>query len=650
MGLTFFLWNKFLVNGKYKRKKYESNSIYYQKRDIKTLCYMAGSQIKADFVGKRSEKLNDLNADFSYNVEEIHRLIDKNDIISFDIFDTLVFRPVSKPTDMFWFLEIDNGIFDFKKLRILAEIQARRETNNSYGEVSITDIYRQFNKLHECRIEQMVKAEEDLEINLCFGNEFAIDLVDYAKQNNKKVIAVSDMYLSSEVLKIILNKCNIDIDEIYVSSEVGMNKKDSSLQSYIKKKYDKEKILHIGDDKKCDIKESRKVGLNTNYLTNVNSIGHKYRAFIDDSLEGTIYSGIVNSSLYNGCFGSKSKQYMYGYLYGGVSALAFCQWLNKYVKDERADKIIFLGRDCKIIKQVYEECGFGNESSYMEISRLAILPILATISFENFLLEGFERRINSGYSIKNAFKSIGLDFSPSELFGNILKDEDILCRNNYETFKQLMYECRPLIQKAYSQQLSLLEEYIYSYVKDKKKIIIVDLGWRASTIIFLKEFLAYKDIEAEIKGAVFGLCDSDTTQVVNTLGIVRPFLFSSNNNDVMKVENDELCFTDRRFMFEYMFTSTDNSVIGYKKNEKKIEVIREERDISNNITYINEMHNGIMDFIKKYNNVMLHYNGTFTFSPDLINRLFRKCMKNNNIKDLFPNFNESNGTVHGFKS
>ena len=647
MGLSFFFWNKLFVNDKYKRKRYEYNSIYNQDRSIKTLAFMAASQVKAGIVGKNSEKSDDLYTNFTYDVNKIYSLIDENDVISFDVFDTLIFRPVSKPTDLFWFLEMKNGIFDFKKLRITAEIQARKETEKPNNEISLVDIYNQFDKLHICSIDQMVQDEEDLEYSLAYGNEFAIDLYNYAKKRNKKIIAISDMYLSSDLIRRILNKNGIEIEDIYVSSEIGINKMDSSLQKYVLHKYSDSKILHIGDNKAFDIKASKKVGFNTLYIENVNYLGHKKRAFVDDSFEGSIYSGIVNSKLYNGCFGTKSPQYMYGFLYGGLVTQAFCQWLNKYVKDIQADHIIFLGRDCKIIKQVYE-LNYENNSSYMEISRFAILPLLATISYENFLLEGFERRINDGYKFSDVFKKVGLNICLNDIFEDKLKDEEILCRNNYETFKHIMYKNRQIILKAYKERINILEEYIDSFIRGKKRVIIVDLGWRASTIIFLKEYLKYKKINIDIYGAVFGLCDSDTTSVFDSMGVVRSFLFSSHNNETMTVNNDEFCFTDSRFMLEFMYSSLDNSVIGYCKNNNQIEIIRENRDIALNNKYISDMHEGINDFALTYNKIMQGYKDKIVFSPELSIKLLRNCMRKYNIKKLFPNFNESNGTVHGY--
>ena len=49
------------------------------------------------------------------------------DVISFDIFDTLIFRPFSEPTDLFFFLGEQFGILDFKRIRMGMEQKEREE-------------------------------------------------------------------------------------------------------------------------------------------------------------------------------------------------------------------------------------------------------------------------------------------------------------------------------------------------------------------------------------------------------------------------------------------------------------------------------------------------------------------------------------------
>ena len=63
----------------------------------------------------------------------------------------------------------------------------------------------------------------------------------------------------------------------------------------------------------------------------------------------------------------------------------------------------------------------------MEISRFAILPLLANISVENFLLEGFERRINDGYKVTEVFTKLVLSLPLNDLFENVCESLCFAC-------------------------------------------------------------------------------------------------------------------------------------------------------------------------------------------------------------------------------
>ena len=69
------------------------------------------------------------------------------DVISIDIFDTLVLRKTYKPTDVFlfmdkWFMELSGRQFDFSHARIHAEATARKVSK--FEEVTLDEIYEVF--------------------------------------------------------------------------------------------------------------------------------------------------------------------------------------------------------------------------------------------------------------------------------------------------------------------------------------------------------------------------------------------------------------------------------------------------------------------------------------------------------------------------
>ena len=188
-----------------------------------------------------------------FNINYALNIIENSDIeiVSFDIFDTLLERNSILPTDVFYF--VNNVVKekyneDFINYRLTAESELNDRT------CSLDDIYtfikKKYNLSEETTkllMEEEIKCEKLL---LQQRNDIKM-IYDCAIKNGKKIIAISDMYLSSSVLKDILNdKGYTQIDKIYVSNEHYARKDNGSLYKVVleKEQQDGGKILHIGDN------------------------------------------------------------------------------------------------------------------------------------------------------------------------------------------------------------------------------------------------------------------------------------------------------------------------------------------------------------------------------------------------------------------
>ena len=107
---------------------------------------------------------------------ELLKLIDKCDVVSFDIFDTLIFRNIYEPTDIFKILEnyaVDKyNIYDFYNIRVESEKESRINENNF--ESNYDEIYNIiFKKIGKKNIVSDLKRKElELEIEFCISNPF----------------------------------------------------------------------------------------------------------------------------------------------------------------------------------------------------------------------------------------------------------------------------------------------------------------------------------------------------------------------------------------------------------------------------------------------------------------------------------------------
>ena len=155
-------------------------------------------------------------------LNDILQHINKYDVISFDIFDTLIVRDVDNPADVFKLMEIELNIPGFAEKRVNAEILARKK--NVKNEVTINDIYLSFEGLTSNLVAKCIKIELQMEIELCHPN---LELIEFYKQCLKqyRVIITSDMYLPHDMMKEILDSCGItNYEQLYISCDVGLAK------------------------------------------------------------------------------------------------------------------------------------------------------------------------------------------------------------------------------------------------------------------------------------------------------------------------------------------------------------------------------------------------------------------------------------------
>ena len=141
-------------------------------------------------------------------------------VVSFDIFDTLLKRNVSKPTDVFGYIEQKFGIENFKQKRIEAERIARSQSFDS--EISLMDIYNQYG-IDYSNVE--LQAESEL---LTLNQDMFLVFQEAVK--NKTVILTSDMYLPETFIVDILNREGITgYHKLYLSSTVGVTKNNGKI-------------------------------------------------------------------------------------------------------------------------------------------------------------------------------------------------------------------------------------------------------------------------------------------------------------------------------------------------------------------------------------------------------------------------------------
>ena len=193
-------------------------------------------------------------------------------VLSLDCFDTLLWRKVASPSDVFFSLAHSEpyrrtGLTAL--LRSNAETQARRigRINVQSGEVTLEQIYRHaLPAASQAEIDALAAAELACEREYCFVFKPVFDLIVQARQRGLKVIIVSDTYFSESQLRALLFGAVPAlaglIDAVYCSSMYRQSKTGGIFRKLVGLlKVAPDQVLHLGDNLTADFISPRRAGV-----------------------------------------------------------------------------------------------------------------------------------------------------------------------------------------------------------------------------------------------------------------------------------------------------------------------------------------------------------------------------------------------------
>ena len=532
--------------------------------------------------------------------EELVEVLKDYDVISFDIFDTCIFRPYAKPSDLFYLLENKFKCFNFCELRVQAEQKARQKKANNNYEVDVYEIYEELSKL--CFL---TKKDADVEIatelEMCYANAYMLEVFKLLHELNKKIIIVSDMYLPSKVLSEILEKNGFtDFEKIYVSCEQGINKASGKLFDFPKNDYPNQKIIHIGDNYSADIQGGKKAKIDVYHYQQCNEFGNQYRPITLVSPVSSMYKGVVNNYMYNGMNKNKARE-DFGFIYGGPIVTGFNERINQFARNNNVDKILFMARDMDIFYKAYNKYYKEFENEYVRTSRFSLQEII----FEDYPAEYFHHTIKArcdrGYTIKQAFNEIDLDILLDSLSDYKLKPTDIIVAKNIYLLEQLFVDNKQKIVDHFKPHQMAAKEYFKKVIGKAKVICAVDLGWRGSILGYLKTLLVDKwHLCDEIKGVLFGNTISNTSVNLVSEGIVTAYAYNHiTNRDFLRNTCWEKEYINL-LILESLFTSEEASLLQYKfkENSKQLDLVYGCKN--DNAEYIAQFQTGMLKFVEEF--------------------------------------------------
>lgn len=328
--------------------------IYRRIVDLCTQYDIPAYDINGDILGIEQVEERIFDQYMTISKQSVIKLIDNADIVSFDIFDTLLMRRTLYPRDIFELAEKQLGT-GFAKERIEAEMALYRNNKNP----TIYDIYNNLNGYEP-------NVELELERKNLITRKSIIEIFKYVVNEGKLVYLVSDMYLTTELLSDILSELGITVSKknILVSCEYGVSK-STGLFNILREKAGGGKIVHIGDNYEADISSAKRYGIDAAFQIEsaVTMLSDSYAADVlkyDDRLENRLLIGHFISeqlndpflfSISDGKF-AVDTNYAMAYSFFAPIVLCFFAWLSETAHNRNCDRVLLASRDGYLIEKI----------------------------------------------------------------------------------------------------------------------------------------------------------------------------------------------------------------------------------------------------------------------------------------------------------
>lgn len=550
-----------------------------------------------------SDSMDVLNSYPKMSIQNIIKKINKYEIISFDIFDTLIKRDVSRPDFVFELVERefnrthDDKVSDFRIKRIQAERKAREEHRDR--EVTLEEIYAELveENFSEITCEELKNIELKIEAQVCVCNIPLKKIYDYSLKKSKKVYIISDMYLPRDFVERLLVQCGYSQwDGLFLSSDIGKTKRSGALFDYVidHEKLSVSKWLHTGDGVKTDYLNARAKKINTckiardvrrtRYVSPFeNNITEDYKSLLC----------FINNHL------NRKAPYseQIGYEVYGPVVFYFVKWLDEHLDYDKTT--LFFARDCYVIMKALElyrgELDKSRNHYFIGSRRSVTVPAL----YKDSSLVSVQRLLQSSarkLTLKEVLTKIGVesDACSGEMNRHGLTPDTILDREHLVDnagFAEFYHEIEPAVRKNAEEEYSAFLEYFNS-LNCTKNIQVVDIGWRCSMQKSLEALLA--DEGYKFKGYYFGV--RENSLVTDKSTAVGYYL---NREDDFKKK----CFlAEATALIEIFFSAPQGSAIKYRIGDEPLlrTDIGSGEDAEAEGKFVEELQAGALQFVIDY--------------------------------------------------
>lgn len=423
-------------------------------------------------------------------------------LASFDIFDTLICRGVEHPVDIFRIMEIshpDKVPTGFAELRERSERKSRRLTSRE--DVTLDQIYEVLSTELTGEFKASVIKDVEVETELLFSlpRKDGIARLNKLRNDGFRVIGISDMYLPKSIIAAMLAKNGVVLDELYVSSELGVTKATGNM-------YRQVAILenqplswtHHGDNYRSDVANAIALGLRAVH-TPITDFPLYHKGNSPVGMTEGVVTALVRQLLYErGGDISERTWFQIGAQHTGPLSILLCHLVRQTADRTGARNIFFLARDGYVLKRVYEIL-FPNDArnlSYLAASRRMInFPL--TVDDEASIFK-FVASDAVGMTGRHLLSRVQVSARDDD------QEADAVLKTDAQV-KKFLIPYMPAITEQARWERGHVEAYLeHEGLLSDDDSVIVDVGWLCSMQKNLTRLISNRGFKGSVHGVYFG--------------------------------------------------------------------------------------------------------------------------------------------------
>lgn len=299
------------------------------------------------------------------NISAFRQKLMAYDVVSFDVFDTLITRCVCRPTDIFMLVEATakhRGLpaEGFAEKRIQAESAAYKSLGSTANLEQIYEMLCASAAYTREQCDALMALELETEQKAVLPRRDMLEVLQALRDAGKRIVLCSDMYLSSGQIRNLLVRCGFPADlEIWVSCEKGGTKHDGILwEKFFAELPVGLRTIHVGDNEDGDYRALKRIGRDAVLIPSglARFESAELYGYLSKYMDGDIgcrlaLGYLIHCACFNSPFFGRTIPENVTAVWGGAVFSSFMDYLIQCSDDSQ---LLFVTREGYLLQPMYE--------------------------------------------------------------------------------------------------------------------------------------------------------------------------------------------------------------------------------------------------------------------------------------------------------